>query len=99
MSVLDSEANVVSGHQNTNETYEEGESDEDADSILPDVPSNSVYKTSSNNSTGNTSNSVLPNCPDITIIKKEKLEGLVGKVNNNSDHSDRQSGTADQSQK
>ncbi|KAL3278695.1 hypothetical protein HHI36_016231 [Cryptolaemus montrouzieri] len=73
--------------------YEELESEDDADTILPDVPSNNVnvFKnlvnySSNNSTTSSSSNSVLANCPDITIIKKEKSDG--GKVNNNSDHSD-----------
>ncbi|XP_018324247.1 uncharacterized protein LOC108736351 [Agrilus planipennis] len=47
-----------------------------------------------------TSTSSLPNCPDVTIIKKEKLDNVMGKMNNNSDHSNsRQSkGGADQQQ-
>lgn len=102
MSVLDNEANQSSVHSNPSETYDEADSDDEADSILPDVPSNSnLFKvvTSANNHTtsSSSSNSVLANCPDITIIKKEKLEN--SKVNNNSDHSDRLSGTSDQSQK
>lgn len=105
MSVLDNEANQSSVHSNPSETYDEADSDDEADSILPDVPSNSnLFKmvtsvanhTSSSSSSGS-SNSVLANCPDITIIKKEKLEN--SKVNNNSDHSDRLSGTSEQSQK
>lgn len=93
MSVIDKDLNL-SGHANLNDTYDDGESDDDdADSIQSDIPSNnSAYKVSSNSS----GNSVLPNCPDITIIKKDKLESLASKMNNNSDHSDRQSGTADQ---
>lgn len=101
MSQLDSEANM-SSHSNPMDTYEEGDSEEEGDSILPDAPSNSsIFKSMMVSSTPPTtsSNSVLANCPDITIIKKEKLEGLLAKVNNNSDHSDRQSGNSDQSQK
>lgn len=103
MSQLDNEANM-GGHSNPMESYEEADSEDDGDSILPDAPSNStVFKnmmvsTASTPST-TSSNSVLANCPDITIIKKDKLEGLLAKVNNNSDHSDRQSGNNDQSQK
>ncbi|KAK9878964.1 hypothetical protein WA026_003783 [Henosepilachna vigintioctopunctata] len=73
--------------------YEELESEDDTDVILPDVPSNNinVFKnmvnySSNNSTTSSSSNSVLAHCPDITIIKKEKAEA--GKVNNNSDHSD-----------
>lgn len=102
MSQLDSEANMV-GHTNTMDKYEEADSDEEGDSILPDNPSNTAFFKSmlaaSASPSTTSSNSVLANCPDITIIKKEKLEGLLGKVNNNSDHSDRQSGNNDQSQK
>lgn len=76
------------------ESYEEGTTDDEADSILPDIPSNNtnVFKNlvaaNSNANTppsGGNNKSVLANCPDITIIKKEKLDQ---KVNNNSDHSD-----------
>lgn len=71
--------------------FEENDSDDEADSILPDNPSNNtnVFKhlVSSTPTRIPTSgnNSVLANCPDITIIKKEKPES---KVNNNSDHSE-----------
>lgn len=102
MSQLDSEANM-SGHSNPMDTYEEADSEDEGDSILPDTPSNSsLFKSMMVTPTApstTSSNSVLANCPDITIIKKEKLEGLLAKVNNNSDHSDRQSGNSDQSQK
>lgn len=101
MSQLDSEASM--GHTNPLDAYDEGDSEDESDSILPDTPANSsIFKSmmSSASTTSATSgNSVLANCPDITIIKKEKLEGLLGKMNNNSDHSDRQSGNSDQSQK
>lgn len=100
MSQLDSEASMGS---QTAQTYEEADSEEDADTILPDTPSNSMSYKSTTQPPATTStpvsNSVLANCPDITIIKKEKLEGLLGKMNNNSDHSDRQSGNSDQAQK
>lgn len=99
MSQLDSEANM-SGHSNPMDTYEEADSEEESDSILPDAPqANSSLFKSMMVTPPASSNSVLANCPDITIIKKEKLEGLLAKVNNNSDHSDRQSGNSDQSQK
>lgn len=92
MSVIDKDLNISSVHQSMNDNYD-GESDDDVDSVQSDGPSNnSVYKVTSNSS----GNSVLPNCPDITIIKKDKLDSLASKMNNNSDHSDRQSGTADQ---
>lgn len=81
MSVLDSEAG----------TSIKAESDDDTDSILPDVPS----KTSGIGNTSTSSNSVLQNCPDITIIKKEKIDGTSSKLNNNSDHSSKQSGNSD----
>ncbi|GJQ81599.1 hypothetical protein Trydic_g9974 [Trypoxylus dichotomus] len=104
MSVLDNEANQSSVLSNPSETYDDVDSDDDADSILPDVPSNSnlfkmVTSINSHNTSSSSasSNSVLANCPDITIIKKEKLEN--SKVNNNSDHSDRVSGSSDQLQK
>lgn len=73
------------------ESMEENDSDDEADSILPDIPSNntSVFKnlisSSPRRSSSSGNNSVLANCPDITIIKKEKPES---KVNNNSDHSE-----------
>lgn len=101
MSQLDSEASM--GPQVVTQmetTYDEADSEEDADTILPDAPSNykGIMQPPATTSAP-VSNSVLANCPDITIIKKEKMEGLVGKMNNNSDHSDRQSGNSDQSQK
>lgn len=87
MSVLDSETGGNSSNQQTCENFD-GDSDEDTDAILPDLPTNSgTFKNVTNNITN--SKSVLPNCPDITIIKKEKMEG---KINNNSDHSEKQSG-------
>lgn len=103
MSQLDNEA--MAPHPNAPEKYDEGESDEEGDSILPDLPNTSVFKNvKSANSTPTTSSSnattsVLPNCPDVTVIKKEKLEGLLGKVNNNSDHSTSQSNNSEQTQK
>lgn len=103
MSQLDSEASM--GPQAVTQmeaTYDEGDSEEDTDAILPDTPPTNYKSLMQSGATTSTpvSNSVLANCPDITIIKKEKLEGLVGgKMNNNSDHSDRQSGNSDQSQK
>lgn len=65
---------------------EEMEEDE-ADSILPDHPNNHHFQQLVNygNSTAASENSGLANCPDITIVKKEKMDD--GKVNNNSDHS------------
>lgn len=101
MSQLDSEASMGPQVVTQMDTaYEEGDSEEDNDAILPDTPSNykGIMQQPATTSTP-VSNSVLANCPDITIIKKEKMEGLVGKMNNNSDHSDRQSGNSDQSQK
>ncbi|KAJ8983008.1 hypothetical protein NQ317_014305 [Molorchus minor] len=73
------------------ESYEEADSDDEADSILPDMPSNnsnlfkSLMSPTSNATSTSGGNSVLANCPDITIIKKEKPDA---KVNNNSDHSE-----------
>lgn len=91
MSQLDTPDANSSRQSNAGESYEEAESDDEADSILPDIPSNNtnifknlVSTTASTTSTSG-SNSVLANCPDITIIKKEKPEA---KVNNNSDHSE-----------
>lgn len=91
MSQLDTEATIGPQSSAQMETYDEGDSEEDTDAILPDTPANSTVYKGATTSTP-VSNSVLANCPDITIIKKEKMEGLVGKMNNNSDHSDRQSG-------
>ncbi|XP_044761263.1 transcriptional regulator Kaiso-like [Coccinella septempunctata] len=69
---------------------EELEMDEDeADSILPDLPNNAFQQLvnySATNNSSSSNNSVLANCPDITIVKKEKPED--GKMNNNSDHSE-----------
>ncbi|KAF5299500.1 hypothetical protein FQR65_LT01083 [Abscondita terminalis] len=101
MSQLDNEA--MTPHTSGVDKYDEGESDEDGDSILPDLPIK-VYKSKPPNnttlgSTNNATTSVLPNCPDVTVIKKEKLEGILGKMNNNSDHSSSQSNNSDQSQK
>ncbi|XP_017783430.1 PREDICTED: protein tramtrack, alpha isoform [Nicrophorus vespilloides] len=78
MSVLDNEANM-SGQANTGDNYDDMDSDEEPDAILPDIPtaSNVTYKTTTQSAS--TSNSVLANCPDITIIKKEKID------NNNMD--------------
>lgn len=90
MSQLDNEPSV--GSQSCKmEAYDDGDSEEDADANLPNASTNSTVYKGAVTSTP-VSNSVLANCPDITIIKKEKMEGLVGKMNNNSDHSDRQSG-------
>lgn len=89
MSQLDT---VDSSRQSfTGESFEENDSDDEADSILPDNPSNNtnVFKnlvsSSPRRSVSSGNNSVLANCPDITIIKKEKPDS---KVNNNSDHSE-----------
>ncbi|XP_060524843.1 protein tramtrack, beta isoform isoform X2 [Cylas formicarius] len=92
MSQIDNPDNS-SVQSNQGESYEEGTSEDEADSILPDIPSNNtnVFKnlvtpcSASGNRNSPSGNSVLAHCPDITIIKKEKLEG---KVNNNSDHSE-----------
>lgn len=107
MSQLDNE--VFAPHAGGPEKFDEDESDEETDSILPDLPSNtSVFKnasttnntsTSSSSSSSNATTSVLPNCPDVTVIKKEKLQELMGKVNNNSDHSSSQANNSDQTQK
>ncbi|XP_076250478.1 uncharacterized protein LOC143190201 isoform X2 [Rhynchophorus ferrugineus] len=75
------------------ESYEEGTTDDEIDSILPDIPSNntSVFKNlvaanANINSPHTGGNSVvLAHCPDITLIKKEKIDL---KMNNNSDHSE-----------
>ncbi|XP_018579065.1 uncharacterized protein LOC108917106 isoform X2 [Anoplophora glabripennis] len=91
MSQLDTPDVNSSRQSNAGESYEEAESDDEADSILPDIPSNNtnVFKnlvsTPASTTSTSGSNSVLANCPDITIIKKEKPEA---KVNNNSDHSE-----------
>ncbi|KAJ8961429.1 hypothetical protein NQ318_014676, partial [Aromia moschata] len=91
MSQLDTPDANSSRQSNAGESYEEGDTDEEADSILPDIPSNNtnIFKNlvapAANTTSTSGSNSVLANCPDITIIKKEKPEA---KVNNNSDHSE-----------
>lgn len=98
MSQLDSEA---AGVQHV--SYDEGpESEEDqSDSILPDFPANvgaavkNVVKSFNNTPTTSgvtagssaVSSGVLPNHPDLTIIKKDKLLSILGKMNSNSDHS------------
>lgn len=90
MSQLENNEGNTSANQP--QIYEEVESEEEGDSILPDIPSNntnvfkSLVSSSVTTSTPTSSNnSVLANCPDITIIKKEKPDV---KVNNNSDHSE-----------
>ncbi|KAJ8969527.1 hypothetical protein NQ314_001710 [Rhamnusium bicolor] len=91
MSQLDTPDANSSRQSNAGELYDDVETDDDTDSILPDIPSNNtnVFKnlvaTTANTTSTSGSNSVLANCPDITIIKKEKPEA---KVNNNSDHSE-----------
>lgn len=85
-----SEANA-SNQSNPMEYYDEGESEEEEhDSVLNDAPplndsTSSLFKSLISSTINSSGNSVLANCPDITIIKKEKLES---KVNNNSEHSD-----------
>lgn len=90
-----SETNA-SNQSNPMECYDEGESEEEEeeqDSVLNDTPpppplnnsSSSLFKSLISSTINSSGNSVLANCPDITIIKKEKLES---KVNNNSEHSD-----------
>lgn len=75
----------------TGESFEENDSDDETNSILPDNPSNNtnVFKNlvsfSPRKLFQSDNDSVLANCPDITIIKKEKSESM---VNNNSDHSE-----------
>lgn len=77
-----SEANV--GQLSQYDGYEEIESDDEKDSILPDLPAKP-----SSSSRNSITASVLQNHPDITIIKKEKKDEKDGvKVNNNSDHSE-----------
>lgn len=99
MSQLDNNPDASSASMQSGQSYDE--SDDDADTILPDIPSivnntnvfkNLVQTTTTTNSslsttTTSSSNSVLANCPDITIIKKEKTD-TNSKVNNNSDHSE-----------
>ncbi|XP_023019206.1 uncharacterized protein [Leptinotarsa decemlineata] len=83
MSQLDTSDANSSRQSNAGESYDD--SDEEADSILPDVPMNNTMMFKSLVGSSNSS-STLAHCPDITIIKKERPEG--GKVNNNSDHSE-----------
>lgn len=73
-----------SRQSNAGESYEEGDSDGENDSILPDNPLNNSdgFK---NMGTSSGNNSLLGLCPDVTIIKKEKPEAM---VNNNSNHSE-----------
>lgn len=102
MQQLDNNPEGSSASMHSGQSYDE--SDDDADTILPDIPSivnnTNVFKNLIQTSTPTTnlslgtatatttsSNSVLANCPDITIIKKEKSESN-SKVNNNSDHSE-----------
>ncbi|CAH0559481.1 unnamed protein product [Brassicogethes aeneus] len=67
--------------------WNDDESEDEADSILPDLPAHApaAFKRNVAASASSSGNSVLAHCPDITIIKKEKPEV---KVNNNSDHSE-----------
>lgn len=60
--------------------------EEEADSILPDLP-NQTFQQLVGYSPSNAS---LENCPDITIVKKERTEEDDSKTNNNSNHSDDQ---------
>uniref|UniRef100_A0A6P7F7L3 Protein tramtrack, alpha isoform-like isoform X1 n=1 Tax=Diabrotica virgifera virgifera TaxID=50390 RepID=A0A6P7F7L3_DIAVI len=86
MSQMDTADANSSRQSNAGESYED--SDDDADSILPDGPSNNSHlfkNLVSGSATGGTSSS-LANCPDITIVKKERNDD--SKINNNSDHSD-----------
>ncbi|XP_065169972.1 longitudinals lacking protein, isoforms H/M/V-like isoform X2 [Atheta coriaria] len=64
----------------TNDQYEDIEWDDDNEVITPDALYQQITSV-----VASTSN-VLPNCPDITIIKKEKMD--TSRINNNSDHSD-----------
>lgn len=89
--------NLLNAKMEHYEEIDSDEDDEDAHSIFPDITttlnnttrlfSNMRDVTCINNTTLQSStNSVLANCPDITIIKKEKHDG--NKVNNNFEHSD-----------
>ncbi|KAH1027520.1 protein tramtrack, beta isoform isoform X2 [Dendroctonus ponderosae] len=86
ISQLDTHESNSSTYRMKEGSYEEGTSDDEADSILPDIPSNSnVFQKLVSASERSGNNSVLANHPDITLIKKEKTDGP---VNNNSDHSE-----------
>nr|XP_022909544.1 protein tramtrack, alpha isoform [Onthophagus taurus] len=95
MSVLDSEVAQNSALAGLGDGGKSDASESEESEMLTDPLANATLKTYSNNS-NNTSNSVLANCPDITIIKKEKSSnssgsgggGEHGRVNNNADHSD-----------
>ncbi|XP_066150568.1 protein tramtrack, alpha isoform-like isoform X1 [Euwallacea fornicatus] len=75
-------------------SYDEGTSDDEADSILPDIPSNSGNEFKNLVAS---SDEGLASHPDITLVKKEKPDNPVtpvkkekpdNPVNNNSDHSE-----------
>lgn len=86
MSQMDNQDTNSSAYPAKEESYEEGTSDDETDSILPDIPSNSsVFKNLVGSSDGKRTKGVLANHPDITLIKKEKPDES---VNNNSDHSE-----------
>lgn len=69
-----------SSHPSGYDGYEEVDTDEEPDHILPEP----LLKPSSS-ARNNITAAVLHNHPDITIIKKEKKDE---KMNNNSDHSE-----------
>ncbi|CAG9823518.1 unnamed protein product [Phaedon cochleariae] len=88
MSQIDAPDANSSRRSMAGESYDESE--EEADSILPDNPANSVnvfqsLVTSVSPGPTPSANSSLANCPDISIVKKERPEST---VNNNSDHSE-----------
>lgn len=91
LDTTDSSRQSFPGEAFPGESFEENDSDDEVDSILPDNPSNNtnVFKhlvsSTPTRTLSSGSNSVLANCPDITIIKKEKPDN---KVNNNTDHSE-----------
>ncbi|XP_056641217.1 protein tramtrack, alpha isoform-like [Diorhabda carinulata] len=86
MSQMDTSDANSSRQSVAGESYDD--SDDENDSVLPDVPSNNsnVFKNLVTTSNPSGTSSSLANCPDITIVKKERSEG--GKINNNSDHSE-----------
>ncbi|CAG9765245.1 unnamed protein product [Ceutorhynchus assimilis] len=88
MSQIDNQEmlNNSSSYSGKDGSYEEGTSDEETDSILPDIPNSSnPFKNKVSSSDSSSRKAALPNHPDITLIKKEKIDEA---VNNNSDHSE-----------
>lgn len=77
-------------HQLQRQQQNDDDDDDDEDSILPDIP---MKSTNHHSIIGKPS--ALANCPDITIIRKEKLDQLISssRVNNN-DHSEQRGGSS-----